>query len=102
MRVGPRKLRRLVDLVRGKPVSGALDLLKFQKQPQAANVGKLIRSALANAGQKGGINLEGLVVKGIQVNQGPVMKRFMPRARGSASRILKKMSHMTVVLGEKM
>ena len=101
IRKGPRKLRPIVDLVRGVQVQKALDILKFQKQPPARDVGKLIRSAMANADRKGGINLDALYVKDIQVNQGPIMKRFMPRARGSASKIMKKMSHMTVVLGEK-
>lgn len=101
IRVGPRKLRRIVDQVRGQEVQKALDLLKFDRKPAARDVSKLIRSALANADQKGGFKLDALYIKKIQVDQGPILKRWIPRARGSASSIHKKMSHITVVLEEK-
>ena len=101
LRVAPRKLRLIVDQVRGKNVQKALDLLKFDRKTAARDVSKLLRSAVANADQKGGIKLEALYVKDIQVNQAPILKRWLPRARGSASSIHKKMSHMKVVLGER-
>lgn len=101
VRKGPRKVRRVVDLVRGKDVQAALDLLKFDKRSQARDVEKLIRSALANASTKGGVRVDTLYVKSIMVHQGPILKRWMPRARGAASPIHKKMSHMTVTLDER-
>lgn len=101
IRIAPRKVRRVVDLVRGKNVQKALDLLRFERKMAARDVSKLIRSALANANQKGGVRLDSLIVKTIMVNQAGIMKRIMPRARGSASSIQKKMSHITVVLEEK-
>lgn len=101
LRRGPRKLRLIVDQVRGKKVQAALDLLKFDKKGGSIDVSKLIRSALANAGGKQGVNVDTLFVKKIFVNPGPTLKRFSPRARGSADRILKRSSHMTVVLDER-
>ncbi len=101
LRRSPRKFRLIVDQVRGKKVDAALDLLKFSKKGGSGNVSKLIRSALANASQKQGVNVDTLFVKKIFVNVGPTLKRFNPRARGSADRILKRTSHMTVVLEER-
>jgi len=101
IRRGPRKIRPIVDVVRGKPVQAALDYLKFERKVGALDVSKLIRSAVANASQKPGVNVDTLYIKKIMVDQGPTLKRFSPRARGSADRILKTMSHITVVLDEK-
>ena len=101
IRKGPRKLRWVVDQVRGKNVQDALDLLKFDRKNGAGDVGKLIRSAVANATQKGGVKVDALYVKRIMVDQAAIMKRFTPRARGSASAIQKKLSHITVVLEER-
>lgn len=91
----------VAHLVRGKGVQAALDLLKFQKRVSAKDVSKLIRSAAANATQKGGVRTDKLYVKSIVVNKGPVLKRWSPRARGSSSMIQKGMSHITVVLDER-
>lgn len=101
IRRGPRKIRSIVDQVRGKSVQAALDYLKFERKVGALEVSKLIRSALANAAQKPGLNLDLLYVKTIAVDQGPSLKRFSPRARGSADQILKPMSHISVILDEK-
>jgi len=101
IRRGPRKLRSVVDMIRGKSVQEALDILKFDRKTGALDVSKLIQSAVANAGQKKGINVDLLYVKTIMVNQASIMKRFMPRARGSADQIQKKLSHMTVILDER-
>ena len=101
VRMAPRKVRLLADLVRGKNVRHALDLLQFSRKTAAQDMGKLIRSAVANANQKGGVRTETLYVKKVMVNPGPIMKRFMPRAKGSASAIQKKMSHLVVVLEER-
>lgn len=102
VRIGPRKARRVADMVRGKDVQKALDILKFDRHMIAKDFGKLIKSAVSNAMQKGGVRPDTLYVKTIMVDQAAIMKRFMPRARGSASQIQKKLSHITVVLGERL
>ena len=101
LRVAPRKVRLVADMVRGRPVQEALDRLAFAKTASAIDVSKLIRSAVANADRKGGVDVDSLLVRSIWVDQGPTLRRQLPRARGSASRINKKTSHITVVLGEK-
>ncbi len=101
LRVAPRKVRLVVDAVRGLPVQEALDLLTFGKKSASLDISKLIRSAVSNADQKGGIDVDQLLVKTIWVDQGPTLRRSLARARGSASRINKKTSHITVVLEEK-
>lgn len=101
IRRGPRKIRPIADIVRGKMVQAALDYLKFERKVGAIDITKLIRSAVANASQKPGVNVDTLYVKTIMVDQGPTLKRFSPRARGSADKILKPMSHITVILDEK-
>lgn len=101
LRVAPRKVRLVADDVRGLPVQEALDLLTFARKSAAIDLSKLIRSAVANADRKGGIDVDNLVVKTVMVDQGPTIRRFLARARGSASRINKKTSHITVVLEEK-
>jgi large subunit ribosomal protein L22 len=100
VRLSPQKARLVVDLVRGKRVQEALNILKFSPQRAAAIVAKLVSSAAANAEQKGVGDVDRLYVKSICVDQGPVLRRFMPKGRGSASRIRKPTSHITVVLGE--
>lgn len=98
VRRGPRKLRLAVDMVRGKKIQDAVDILTFDRTQSSKDVLKLIRSAVANAATKGGINLDSLYVKQISVDQASIMKRFTPRAKGSASPIQKKLSHVSVVL----
>lgn len=100
VRLSPQKARLVVDMVRGKAVQEALNILKFSPQKSAEIVSKLVRSAVANAEQKGVGDVDRLFVKTIFVDQGPVLRRFMPKGRGSASRIRKPTSHITVVLGE--
>ena len=100
-RLSPQKTRIIVDMVRGKDVQEALNILKFSPQRPAGVVAKLVQSAVANAEQKGVADVDRLYVKMIQVDQGPTLKRFMPRAQGRATRILKPTSHITVVLDEK-
>jgi len=99
-RLSPQKARLVVDMVRGKRVQEALNILKFSPQKAAEVVAKLVSSAVANAEQKGVSDVDRLFVKTIFVDQGPVLRRFMPKGRGSASRIRKPTSHITVVLGE--
>jgi large subunit ribosomal protein L22 len=100
-RLSPRKTRLVVDMVRGKGVQEALNILRFSPQKAAGIVGTLVSSAVANAEQKGVSDVDRLFVKSIQVDQGPVLRRFMPRAQGRASKIRKPTSHITVVLDEK-
>jgi len=101
VRLSPQKARLVVDTVRGKGVQDALNVLKFSPQRAAAVVFTLVGSAVANAEQKGVSDVDKLFVKKITVDQGPVLKRFMPRAQGRATRIRKPTSHITVVLDEK-
>ena len=101
VRLSPQKTRLVVDMVRGKAVQEALNILKFSPQRPADVVAKLVRSAIANAEQKGVADVDRLFVKSVCVDKGPVLKRFMPRAQGRATRILKPTSHITVVLDEK-
>jgi large subunit ribosomal protein L22 len=100
-RLSPRKTRLVVDMVRGKGVENALNILKFSPQPSAELVLKLIKSAVANAEQKGVNDIDKMIVKTIYVNEGARLKRFLPRAMGRASRITKPTSHIHVVLSEK-
>jgi large subunit ribosomal protein L22 len=100
-RLSPQKTRLIVDMVRGKGVQEALNILTFSPQRPADVVAKLVRSAIANAEQKGVADVDRLFVKSVSVDKGPVLKRFMPRAQGRATRILKPTSHITVVLDEK-
>lgn len=101
LRVAPRKVRLVADQVRGMPVQRAIDVLTFAKKASAVDLSKLLRSAVANADKKGGVDVDNLYVKSICVDQGPIIRRFLARARGSASRINKKTSHITVLLEEK-
>ncbi|HET6438383.1 MAG TPA: 50S ribosomal protein L22 [Anaeromyxobacter sp.] len=100
LRVAPRKVRLVADEVRGMPVGDALAVLRYTTAAAAKPLAKLLRSAVANAEQKGGrVDVDALVVKTLQVDQGPKMRRFMPRAQGRAFRIEKKTSHVYVELG---
>jgi len=101
LRVAPRKVRLVADLVRGKKIAQALDILRFTKRGCATDLSKLLKSALSNANVKGGIDVDKLYVHRLTVDQGPILKRSLPRARGSASPIQKKTSHVTVILAEK-
>lgn len=101
LRVAPRKARLVAALLRGKQAQKALDVLAVSKRYVAKDFSKLIKSALANAEQKGGIDPDNLYVKTLLVDQGPTLKRWMARARGSASPVQKKTSHITLVLEEK-
>jgi large subunit ribosomal protein L22 len=100
LRVAPRKVRLVANEVRGMKVGDALALLKYTPQAAAGHLSKLLRSAVANAEQKGGrVDVDALYVKTLTVDQGPKMRRFMPRAMGRAYRIEKKTSHLYVELG---
>jgi large subunit ribosomal protein L22 len=102
-RIAPRKLRLVADLVRGQDVSSAIERLKFTPKKGAGLIQKLVESAVANAedhAKKTGeeIDIDDLFVQAIQVDSGPKLRRFRPRAHGRATKVHKKTSHVTVVL----
>lgn len=101
VRVSPRKVRLIMDQVRGKPVEEAMNLLTFAPQKAAFILKKLINSAAANAGNNLNLDVDGLYVKRIYADVGPTMKRFRPRAMGRATKIRKRSSHLTVILDER-
>ncbi|MCE3009329.1 MAG: 50S ribosomal protein L22 [Pseudobdellovibrionaceae bacterium] len=100
-RVGEQKARLVANMVRGKDVSDAIKTLTFLNKKTATLLKKLIESAVANADQKKTIDLDKLYVKTVYVDQGPVLKRFRPRAQGRATGVRKRMSHINVVLDER-
>jgi large subunit ribosomal protein L22 len=98
VRITPMKARRVVDLVRGLPVDEALSLLQFAPQAASETVYKVLESAIANAETTEGLDTEDLIVAVGRVDEGPTMKRWRPRAQGRATRILKRTSHITLVV----
>ncbi|PWR00264.1 50S ribosomal protein L22 [Leucothrix pacifica] len=100
-RISPQKCRLVADQVRGMPVEQALELLAFSPKKGAAIIKKVLNSAIANAEHNEGADIDELSVTKIYVDQGPTMKRIMPRAKGRADRILKRTSHITLVVGDK-
>jgi large subunit ribosomal protein L22 len=98
VRVSPRKARRVIDLVRGKSVSDALDILRWAPQAASEPVAKVIASAAANAQNNNGLDPATLVVATVHADEGPTAKRIRPRAQGRAFRIRKRTSHITVVV----
>jgi large subunit ribosomal protein L22 len=98
VRITPMKARRVVDMVRGLPVDEALSLLQFAPQAASETVYKIVESAIANAETTEGLDTANLVVAAARVDEGPTMKRWRPRAQGRATRILKRTSHITVVV----
>ena len=101
VRVSPRKTRLVLDLIRGKNVADAFAILKFTPNKAARIVEKTLNSAIANAENNFGLEKANLVVSEAFANEGPTMKRFRPRAKGSASPINKRTTHVTVVVSEK-
>ena len=101
VRISPTKVRKVANAMKGKPVEEALNVLGFMPQRSAEILGKVIRSAVANADQKAEIDVDSLSISNIIVNQGPSLKRFRARAMGRATRILKRTAHITVVLAER-
>ncbi|MGQ9860025.1 MAG: 50S ribosomal protein L22 [Thermodesulfobacteriota bacterium] len=100
LRISPQKTRLVVDLIRGKKVEEALATLALCPKKPARLVAKVVHSAVANAVQAYKVDVDELFVKVITVDEGPMMKRWRPRAMGRATRIRKRMSHVTVVLGD--
>jgi len=99
-RISPFKVREVTREIQGLPVSAALDLLAFAPKKAAFLIGKTLKSAIANAENNANLKPDGLVVKEAIVGEGPTLKRIMARARGSASRILKRTSHIRIVLSD--
>ncbi|KPA10769.1 50S ribosomal protein L22 [Candidatus Magnetomorum sp. HK-1] len=101
MRISPQKVRKLAQVIKGKKVESGLDILKFMPQKASGMVYKVINSAVSNATTKNdSIDVDDLIIKNIYVDQGPTLKRFRARARGRGTRILKRTSHITVILTE--
>lgn len=101
VRISPRKARQVVDMIRGKSLGEALNILQFVPNAAATPVTKVVQSAAANAENNYDMNPSDLYVSRIFVDEGPTMKRIRPRARGMADRIRKRTSHITVVLAER-
>jgi large subunit ribosomal protein L22 len=98
VRVSPRKARRVIDLVRGRSVTDALDILRWAPQAASEPVAKVIASAAANAQNNNGLDPATLVVATVYADEGPTSKRIRPRAQGRAFRIRRRTSHITVVV----
>ena len=102
IRITPRKVGLIADEVRGKGINEALSFLKFSPRKRTATIiHTLLKSAVANATQKGTVDVDTLFVKEILVGKGPTLKRFRPRAKGSAFPIKKMSSHISVTLAER-
>jgi len=100
IRMSPYKVRRVIDVVRGKPVGEALAILKYMPQRAATEVARTIKSAAANAENNFDMDPQDLVVKTIFADQGPTLKRYMPRARGRVDMIRKRTTHITVIVDD--
>ena len=101
LRMSPRKVRLVVDLIRGVEVEKALNVLTFSDKAASEPVAKLLKSAVANADNGGDYDIDKLYIKTAYVDEGPTWRRWLPRAQGRATRIRKRTSHVTLVLGEK-
>ncbi len=101
VRMTPRKVKLICDLIRGKDANEAMAIIKNTPKAACEPMEKLLKSAMANAENNFSMDPDGLYVKEVMVGPGPVMKRVMPRAQGRAFRILKRTSHITLVLSEK-
>lgn len=104
VRMAPKKVRLVTDLVKGKKIEEALNLLHFSPKSASLPVEKTVRSAIANVINIEGSNkvdVENYYIKNVEVSEGPVLKRFRPRAMGRATKIRKRTSHITIIVGEK-
>ncbi|QNS01693.1 MAG: 50S ribosomal protein L22 [Buchnera aphidicola (Pentalonia nigronervosa)] len=100
VRSSAQKIRLITNLIRGKKVLQALNILKFSKKKSANIVKKVLSSAIANAEHNNGSDINILKIKNVFVNEGSTIKRMMPRAKGRADRILKRTSHITVIVSD--
>src|SRR5579871_5739793 len=101
VRMSPRKMRIIADRVRGKRIDEAMSLLKLMPKKGAYVIRKLLISAVANAEQKGEVDVDQLLVRDCNVDNGPILKRWMPRSMGRANRINHRTSHVTVTVEER-
>ncbi len=101
IRLSPRKVRQVMDLIKGKKIGEALAILKFTPQRAAAVVEKVVKSAIANAEHNLEMNKDSLIIAKAYVDQGPTLKRYNPRAQGRADVKKRRTSHVTVIVGEK-
>ncbi|WFS63677.1 50S ribosomal protein L22 [Pseudodesulfovibrio thermohalotolerans] len=100
IRVSPRKTRIVAENIKGKGVEDALNILRFTPQKPAAILSKVLYSAVSNAEQMPGVDVDSLIVDSVVVNEGPTWKRIQPRAMGRAYRVRKRTSHITIVVKE--
>lgn len=100
-RTSAQKARLVADQVRGMPVEDAFDLLKFSPRKAAALISKVLRSAVSNAENNFGMDSSSLVISQIMIDEGPSIKRVMPRAKGRADRIVKRTSHISIYVAER-
>src|SRR5438132_11247101 len=98
VRITPTKVRRVIDMIRGRHVDEARRILRFSPLGAAKTVAKILESAVANAEQTPGVIPENLLVKAAWADEGPTLKRFRPRAYGRATRVRKRTSHITLVV----
>lgn len=101
VRIAPRKVRVVMDLIRGKDVAEAFAILKFTPKAGADVIEKVLKSAVANAENNFDMDIDRLYVSTAFVDQGPTLKRIHPRSRGQAFKILKRTSHVTVIVEER-
>jgi large subunit ribosomal protein L22 len=101
VRISPQKIRLVCDQIRGKRVEEALSVLEFTPRKGAKLVAKVLRSGIANAENNQNLDVDALFVKRIEVGPGPTLKRFLPRAQGRATPLLKRTSHITIILDER-
>jgi len=100
IRVSPRKTRLVAENIKGKGVEDALNILRFTPKKSAKILSKVLYSAISNAEQMPGVDVDSLIVDTVMVNEGPTWKRIQPRAMGRAYRIRKRTSHITIVVKE--
>src|SRR4030065_483110 len=101
VRLSPQKGRLLADMIRGRPVERALEILQFNTRRSAKRVKKVLESAIANAEHNQGADIDELCVHSVQIDAGPMLKRFHARAKGRGVRILKRTSHITITVSDK-
>jgi large subunit ribosomal protein L22 len=100
IRVSPRKTRIVAEIIKGKGVEDALNILRFTPKKPAKILSKVLYSAISNAEQMPGVDVDSLIVDTVMINEGPTWKRIQPRAMGRAYRIRKRTSHITIVVKE--
>lgn len=100
-RISPQKARLVADMIRGKGVESAINILTFSNKKAAELIKKVLNSAIANAENNEGADIDELKVTATFINEGPIMKRMRARAKGRGNRIQKRISHITVTVGDK-